>query len=169
MGRVDLASVAFDGLALLTLGSASAVAFARTLVRSALGLMGTLAGVAGLYMTLSADFLAVVQVVVYLGGASVVFLSAAALDPGASSPRSRRGAGFTMALLAFALAVVAAGTIWPIAADEKLVAVPSTAKIGHALLGPYALPLELVALILVTALIGALVVARRAVRPGATP
>jgi NADH-quinone oxidoreductase subunit J len=166
MGRVDLASVAFDGLALVTLGSASVVALSRDTTRSAVALLVTLTGVAGLYATLSAGLLAVVQLLVYVGGTSSLFLLAAPLAPDApssSSPASRRGRAAT-SLLAVALAVVAAGTIWP--SREGPPPVSSTAKIGHALLGSYALPFDLAAFVLVGALVGALVIARPS-RPGA--
>jgi NADH-quinone oxidoreductase subunit J len=171
MGRVDLASVVFDGLALLTLGSASVVAFARDTVRSAGALMVTLTGVAGLYATLSAGLLAVVQLFVYVGGTSSLFWLAtrSALDASLPSSRasraSRRGPALATMLLAVALGVVAAGTPWP--AEEGAPAVPSTARIGHALLGPYVLPFELASFLLLAALVGALVIARRPSRPGA--
>ena len=170
MGRVDLASVVFDGLALLTLGSASVVAFARDTVRSAGALMVALTGVAGLYATLSAGLLAVVQLLVYVGGTSALFWLASRFAPDAWLPSaptsrgSRRGPALATLLLAVALGVVAAGTIWP--AKEGASAAPSTARIGHALLGPYMLPFELASLVLLAAMIGAVTIARRAVKTG---
>jgi NADH-quinone oxidoreductase subunit J len=175
MGRVDLASVVFDGLALVTLGSAFVVAFARDTVRSAGALMVTLTGVAGLYATLSAGLLAVVQLFVYVGGTSTLLWLAIRFAPDASLPSShasrgsRRGAAVATTLLAVALCVVAAGTIWP--SETGASAAPSTrigtARIGHALLGPYGLPFELASFVLLAALVGALVIARRPSRPGA--
>ena len=76
MARVDIAGVAFVALALLTLGSAAIVAFARSVMHSAAGLLGVLCGVAGFYALLSDDFLAAVQLLVYVGGTLVVFLFA---------------------------------------------------------------------------------------------
>jgi NAD(P)H-quinone oxidoreductase subunit 6 len=170
MARLDLGGVAFAALALLTLGSAGIVALARNLIHSAMALLGTLAGVAGLYGLLAADYLAAVQVLIYVGGTLVIFLFAAMLtariDQASSSnlPRPRRAAGFATLILMGGLGAVTFGTVWP---TEELSAVPSTAKLGHALLGPYVLPFELASLVLLAAMIGALTLARRAVKPGA--
>jgi NAD(P)H-quinone oxidoreductase subunit 6 len=169
MARLDLGGVAFAALALLTLGSAAVVALARNLMHSALALLGTLAGVAGLYVLLAADFLAAVQVLIYVGGTLILFLFAAMLtariDQASSSnaPRARKRAAFASGLLVLGLGAVAVDTVWP---QGEIATVPSTAKLGHALLGEYVLPFELASLILLAALIGALTLARRAVKPG---
>jgi NADH:ubiquinone oxidoreductase subunit 6 (subunit J) len=175
MAHVDFAGVAFAALALLTLGSAAIVAFARNVMHSAVALLGTLCGVAGLYVLLSADFLGVAQVLVYVGGTLILFLFAAMLTARiehaetSNEPLSkgRRRASIATLVLAFALCVIAIDTKWPL--EEQTVAIPSTAKLGHALLGPYALPFELASLVLLMALVGALVIARRAVKPEPTP
>jgi NAD(P)H-quinone oxidoreductase subunit 6 len=169
MARLDLGGVAFAALAFLTLGSAVVVAFARNLMHSAVALLGTLAGVAGLYVLLAADFLAAVQVLVYVGGTLILFLFAAMLtsriDQVATSnaPGPRKLAFFATSLLVVAISSVAIRTMWP---TQPLVSVPSTAKLGHALLGEYVLPFELASLVLLAALVGAVTVARRAVKPG---
>ena len=170
MARLDLGGVAFAALSLLTLGSAGVVALARNLIHSAIALLGTLAGVAGLYGLLAADYLAAVQVLIYVGGTLILFLFAAMLtariDQAASSnaPRPRRAAALATLLLTGGLFAVTLDTVWP---TEAVSAVPSTAKLGHALLGPYVLPFELASLVLLAAMIGAITIARRAVRPGA--
>jgi NADH-quinone oxidoreductase subunit J len=175
MARVDIAGVAFVALALLTLGSAAIVAFARSVMHSAAGLLGVLCGVAGFYALLSADFLAAVQLLVYVGGTLVVFLfavmltltSARAASSNEPIATGRRAAGWATIALAFALVTIALDTIWPL--GEKLVQLPTTAKLGHALLGPYALPFELLALLLLATTVGALAIARSAVKVGAEP
>ena len=170
MARLDLGGVAFAALALLTLGSAAVVALARNLMHSAIALLGTLAGVAGLYTLLAADFLAAVQVLIYVGGTLILFLFAAMLtariDEASSSnaPRARKRAAFATGLLVIGLSAVAIDTVW---AKEEVVTVPSTAKLGHALLGPYVVPFELASLVLLAAMVGAVTLARRAVKPGA--
>jgi NAD(P)H-quinone oxidoreductase subunit 6 len=169
MGRVDLGSAAFVACALLTLGSAGVVAFARNVIHSALALLGTLVGVAGLYVLLAGDFLAATQVLVYVGATLMLILFAvmltARIDQVASSnaPRARGAAFAVMLVVALALLVVGQRTIWPV---QPTADVPSTAKLGHALLGPYVLPFEIASMALLMALVGALVIARRAVRPG---
>jgi NADH-quinone oxidoreductase subunit J len=170
MARLDLGGIAFAALALLTLGSAAVVALARNLIHSAIALLGTLAGVAGLYGLLAADFLAAVQVLIYVGGTLIIFLFAAMLtariDQASSSndPRPRRAAAFGTLILLAGLATVIRGTVWP---SQELSTVASTAKLGHALLGEYVLPFELASLVLLAAMIGAVTIARRAVKPGA--
>ena len=172
MAHVDLAGVAFYAIALLTVGSAAVVAFARNVMHSAVALLGTLFGVAALYLLLSADFLAATQVLVYVGGTLILFLFAAMLtaridrastsnEPLASGRGKAKRATF---VLAAALVVIALDTKWPV--EDRLVAIPSTAKLGHALLGTYVLPFELASLVLLAAMVGALVIARRAVKPG---
>lgn len=66
----------FWGLTALTIGSASVVAFSPNIVRSALALLSTFLGVAGLYVLLGLDFLAGVQMFVYVGGVLVLVLFA---------------------------------------------------------------------------------------------
>jgi NAD(P)H-quinone oxidoreductase subunit 6 len=170
MARLDLGGVAFAALALLTLGSAAVVALSRNVIHAAIALLGTLAGVAGLYVLLAADFLAAVQVLVYVGGTLILFLFAAMLtariDRASSSnaPGPRKGAAFATGILGLGLVVVVRDTTWP---REETWAIPSTAKLGHALLGEYVLPFELASLVLLAALVGAVTLARRAVKPGA--
>jgi NADH:ubiquinone oxidoreductase subunit 6 (subunit J) len=173
MARLDLGGVAFAALALLTLGSAGVVAFARNVMHSAVALLGTLAGVAGLYVMLSADFLAAVQILIYVGGTLILFLFAAMLtariDEASQSnaPRARRGAFFAALLLGVPILSVALRTAWPVAESSALTSVPSTAKLGHALLGEYVFPFELASVVLVAAMVGAVALARRAVKLGA--
>jgi NADH-quinone oxidoreductase subunit J len=168
MGRLDPGAAAFAALALLTLGSAAVVALARNLIHSCVALAGALAGVAGLYVLLAADFAAAVQLLVYAGGTVALFLIAAMvttrMDHVSTSnlPGARRAAGFATGLLLIGLASISLRTVWP---TQDLAPVPSTAKLGHALLGDYALPFELAALVFLAGVIGAVTIARRAVRP----
>src|SRR5262252_9889729 len=74
-----LATLAFVALAALTLGSAGIVAFSKNIIHSTLALLGTFMGIAGLYITLSADFLAATQILVYVGGTLTLILFAVML------------------------------------------------------------------------------------------
>lgn len=162
-----LSVVAFLLLATLTLGSAGVVAFSKNIIHSALALLGTFLGIAGLYVTLSADFLAATQVLVYVGGTLTLILFAVMLtsrieDMKVSNPQQGVAAAF--GLIAVALLVlgkVATETNWP---SEAKPAVPSTAKLGHAFLGEYLLPFEIGSVVLLAAMIGSVVLARRAVK-----
>ena len=162
-----LSVVAFLLLAALTLGSAGIVAFSKNIIHSALALLGTFLGIAGLYVTLSADFLAATQVLVYVGGTLTLILFAVMLtsrieDMKVSNPQTGIAAAFGLISVALLiLGKVATETNWP---SEAKPAVPSTAKLGHAFLGEYLLPFEVGSVVLLAAMIGSVVLARRAVK-----
>ena len=147
MSQIDLGTVAFGALALLTVGSAGVVALARNIIHSAIALLGTFFGIAGFYVLLSADFLAAVQVLVYVGGTLTLILFAVMLTAridqvSSSNPIApRKAAGFAIALLVAAVVRMAIVTPWPRAASSSQL--PSTARLGHAFLGEFALPFEL--------------------------
>lgn len=162
-----LSVLVFYGLAALTLVSAGVVAFSKNIIHSALALLGTFLGVAGLYITLSADFLAATQVLVYVGGTLTLILFAVMLtsridEMKASNPRAGVAVAFGLVTaVLLVLGDVATRTPWP---AEARPAMPSTAKLGHAFLGEYLLPFELGSVVLLAAMIGAVVLARRAVK-----
>src|SRR5436309_4446362 len=79
MPELSLPVAVFYGFALLTIASAAAVAFSSNIVYSAFSLMGTLFGVAALYVFLAADFVAAAQVLIYIGGILVLILFAVML------------------------------------------------------------------------------------------
>src|SRR5213592_2508044 len=94
-----LSSLLFFVLTGLALGSAGVVAFSKNIIHSALALMGTFLGVAGMYVTLSADFLGATQVLVYVGGTLTLILFAVMLtsrieDMKVSNPRQGLAAAF---------------------------------------------------------------------------
>ncbi len=164
---VDLKFAVFGALATLTLGSAAIVAFHRSIIYSTLALLGTFGGIAGMYIMLSADFLAAVQILVYVGGTLTLILFAvmltARIEDVKTSNRSQGilAAGGVVTLLLALLGKVASSTPWP--ATERTQA-PATAKLGHAFLSEYMFPFELGSIVLLAAMIGAVVLARRAVR-----
>jgi len=157
----------FTVLAGLALGSAGVVAFAKNIIHSALALLGTFLGVAGMYITLSADFLAATQVLVYVGGTLTLILFAVMLtarveDMKASNPTQGLMVGFGLVtVVLLLLGKVATTTPWNTTVHPEI---PSTAKLGHAFLSTYLLPFEVASVVLLTAMIGSVVLARRAVR-----
>jgi len=163
------AAVVFWLLAVLTVGSAAGVAFGRNILHSAFLLLGTLAGTAGLYLWLGADFVGVTQLLVYVGGVLVLILFAVLLTQkigavSVSNPALRLGAAVALAGATGGLLFVLAGRApWP---TTELVLAPTTARLGEAFLREALLPFELVSFLLLAALVGALVVARRAARGG---
>ena len=163
----DFSNLGFFMLAALTVGSAAVVALSRNIIHSTVGLLGTFTGVAGLYITLSADFLGAVQILVYVGGTLTLILFAVMLTSRIEDVRvSNTSTGRGLALLLVgvvlaALAKVAHSTDWHVSERPAL---PSTARLGHAFLGEYLLPFEVGSVVLLAAMIGAVVLARRAVK-----
>ena len=157
----------FYGLAALILGGAGGVAFSRNILHAAFLLLLTLSGTAGLYFFLGADFVGVAQILIYVGGILVLLLFAVLLTNRIGEVRmSNRNVGYLTAgplvllVAAFLTSAMALGT-W---AHTEAVAAPTTARLGEAFLREFLLPFELVSLVLLMALVGAMVVARRAVR-----
>src|SRR3954462_935609 len=150
MSQIDLGTVAFGVLAALTLGSAGVVGVSRHIVHSAIALLGTFSGIAGFYVMLSADFLAATQVLVYVGGTLTLILFAVMLTARidradtANLPTSRTLAFLVIAVLLFVLGKIASDTAWPTA--TIVAQSPSTARLGHAFLGDFALPFEVISL-----------------------
>jgi NAD(P)H-quinone oxidoreductase subunit 6 len=157
----------FFVLAALAVGSAGVVAFSKNIVHSALALLGTFLGVAGMYITLSADFLAATQILVYVGGTLTLILFAVMLtakieDMKLSNPSQQMLVGIGLvSVVLLVLGKVAATTDWVL--TERAM-VPSTAKLGHAFLSEYLLPFEVGSVVLLAAMIGSVVLARRAVK-----
>jgi NAD(P)H-quinone oxidoreductase subunit 6 len=160
--------IIFYALAVVTVASALVTAFSRNIVHSAFALFGALAGVAGIYALLAADFLFIIQIFVYIGGILVVTIFAVMLTQGIAEVNvSNRAVGVLPALVT----VVAAGAVmfyaivrtsWYPAKPGPLA--PTTYGIGNAFLGPYVLPFEIASMVLLAALIGAIVISRQEVR-----
>ena len=157
--------VIFYAFAVLTVGSAAAVAFSSNIVYSAFALMGTLFGVAAMYVFLAADFVAAAQLLIYIGGILVLILFAVMLTHRiATVDVSNRSVGRFPALLvvggvAAVMAYAVRRTSWPTTAT--LPDAPTTYAIGNGFLGPYVLPFELASFVLLAVLIGAIVISRK--------
>jgi NAD(P)H-quinone oxidoreductase subunit 6 len=156
----------FYGLAVLALVNAGLVAFSRNILHAALGLLATLLAVAGLYLWLGADFLGVTQLLIYVGGILVMILFAVLFTSRigqvrVSNASTGRGlAAVVAAAVAAGLAYVGVATPWRL---TEAVSAPTTARLGDAFLREYLLPFELAGLVLLLALVGAMVLARRSV------
>ena len=154
--------VAFWILAALTVGAALSVAAVRNLIHSVVLLIVSFAGVAGLYITLSADFIAVVQILIYIGAIAILLIFAIVLTPRAGRLNQE---GF-MLLPALALAVLVAGTMIFVAFDtnwaisERDGFEETATAIGDLLLDKYALPFEIASVLLLSAIIGAILLVR---------
>ncbi len=172
----------FIPIALFTVFAALTVVFARNLFHSALGLVGAFFGVAAVYASLEAEFLAVSQVLIYVGAISTLITFAIMLTRGmmfgATSPSNKQAgtSAIIMSLFMVLLAGLVSRAPWP--KPEKpiedlatmnwgdyAIAGASTgeqiiAKLGHMFVNDYLIAFELMALLLLVALAGALLLAR---------
>ncbi len=159
------AEALFAVLAAVTLFGALAAVTAAGLFRAALGLMLSLFGIAGLFMLQRAEFLAIVQVLVYVGGVSVLIVFAILLterEGGHTEHNTNRAMAIPAALIAGGFAVALAGLVAasPVFATAPDAAAWNAADLGRAFVGPYLVPFEAVSLLLLVALIGALLIAK---------
>ena len=159
--------IAFWLLAALTVGAALGVIAVRDLIRALVLLITSFLGVAGLYITLSADFVAVAQVLIYAGAISILLIFAIMLTPRASRDNAEtflQIPGLLLAgLVAFTIAFISLQTDWSNA--ERGGFDETASAIGEALLSKYVLPFEMASVLLLVAMLGAIVL----VRPEGTP
>lgn len=156
--------VIFIVLSVLMLGAAVMVVASRSLFRSALWLILAFAGIAALFILLHAEFIAIVQVLVYIGAISILIIFAIMLSRGMMDPNEPRFNGQWRivvgfgALLFVALAAIVTRISWPVAVAQ----VPPDAiqRLGADFVGKYAVPFEVASVLLVSALIGAIIIAR---------
>ena len=155
--------LAFWLLAAMTIGGASMIIFSRNLIHAVIFLIISLLGVAGLYLTLSADFIAVVQVLIYVGAISVLMLFAIMLTPRAERDNSESSlklpAAAVMVLILTATVYVALDTDW--GAVRQAALADQARLIGQSLINEYVLPFEIGAVLLTVALVGAIALARQ--------
>jgi NADH-quinone oxidoreductase subunit J len=156
------------GLAVLI--SAFRVVTAKNLVHAALFLVATLAGTAVLFLMLSAEFVAWVLVLVYIGAVIVLFLFGIMItraptgrDVGLDAEK-RLWAG-TLSLATFVLLSWASIDAFGSTRIEDVGEATSTEALGLALLGRFVIPFEVVSFVLLAALIGGITIARRDLTP----
>lgn len=167
---MNLYDTAFYFFALITLASGVIVVFSRNIIYSAFSLLFTFFGVAGLYILLSADFLAVAQVLIYVGGILVLLLFGVMLTNKLISVDMKTGtlqalpASVLFAVMGGSLCGVFVITDWNVLAgapDAETTAV----TIGEMFLTTWLLPFEIASVVLLVALVGAAMVARKDVKP----
>jgi NADH-quinone oxidoreductase subunit J len=160
------ATLAFWCITIVVVVSATVAAIAKSIVHAAFSLFFTLLGMAGYYVLLGSDFLAVTQVVVYVGGILVLLMFGVLLTNRTMEQLSAEhrgafliaGAGAAV-FFSFVLVQVIYASSW----GERVIneAAPSTAGIGRELLTTYVLPFEFSSITLLVCLIGAAYMARR--------
>lgn len=163
--------------ALLTVGCAIAVAVTKNIMHSCIFLLGSLLGIAGLYATLGADFVAVTQIMVYVGGVVILMLFAVMLTGGKDFvSRAQNLLGLAPAMgnkWTYAIGLLVGLVL--LLTNVKLIMniskaypakvfgddFPSTVnQIGHLLIKEHVLAFELSSVLLLGALVGAAIIAR---------
>ena len=155
----------FYFLAAFTLWAGAVVVLGRNIVRAAVALIFCFCGIAALFLLLDAEFLAAVQVLIYVGGITILLLFAIMLTSRISA-RSTRVINDQTALSALASLGVLAGLLYAsltgIGDPSGPARLPETTPfLGKALLTTYVLPFEIVSILLLAALVGAIVLARK--------
>ncbi len=155
----------FVALLLLTLVPAVMVVTLRNLVHAALMLGVSFVGVAGLYLLLNAEFVAVAQVLVYVGAVTVLILFAIMLTRGLSpgpvqAESSQLWAGAAAGgLVAMTLGFFLLNHVWPVPIDASPVQ-NGVFVLARQLLTTYIVPFEVASVLLLAALVAAIILAR---------
>ncbi len=173
-----MSALIFWFVVLMTGGTAVMVVTARNILHAAFSLCLTFLGVGAIYIFLHADFVAAVQLIVYVGGILVLIMfaimfSSNIVEDTAEGGRSRLGilAGLIGAFAIFIAVVLltqrlagplaAANQYSNVAYQATVSVLPGETGIGHLLVGQYLLPFEVVSVLLLAALIGAVMIVRK--------
>lgn len=172
------ANLLFFLSAVLTIGGAIAVVVTKNIMHSCIFLLASLIGIAGLYATLGADFVAVTQIMVYVGGIVILMLFAVMLTGGKDFvSRAQNLLGLAPAMgnkwtfavgglvgLVFMLTnITLIGNLLKVTNSQRTFGddFPSTvSQIGHLLVKEHVLAFELSSVLLLGALVGAAIIAR---------
>ena len=161
---MSLEVVTFRGLCVLLVGSALAVVLTKNLFHSVLYLALSLTATAGVFLALDAEFLAAVQLLLYAGGVVTIVVFAIVVTERLVGERITQTsrhilAGLVLAgALLLALLRVLRGADLPV--ERQVITVDVTRAIGQVLLTEFVLPFELLAVLLLVGLLGALYFAR---------
>jgi NADH-quinone oxidoreductase subunit J len=156
-----MAWIVFISLAVLTIGGALGVVVTRNVVHAALALLVSLIAVAGIYLVLFAEFLALVQVLIYGGAIIIVLMFAIMLTRNADYPRVSDNKQWPLAALAaLAFLGVLAPSFIINRVEDTQSQNSSLEGIGESLFTTWAVPFEIASLVLLVALIGAIIIAR---------
>ena len=173
-----ISTLVFWFIVILTVASSILVVTARNILHAAFSLCMAFLGVAGIYVFLHADFVAAVQLIVYVGGILVLIMfaimfSSNVVEDTAESGRNRlamAAGGITAFAIFTAIVLMIQRLEEPLAVANRHAHVDYHATvsvamndtgIGHYLMGQYLLPFEVVSILLLAVLIGAVVIVRK--------
>lgn len=168
--------VSFSILAVMMISTAIGVVLLSNIVYSAFLLGGVFISISGLYILLNADFVAAAQVLIYVGAINVLILFAIMLvnkkEEFKPIPRRwiRQGATALVCVGLFVLlSTMILTTPWSIPVSSFIAGEDSVIKIGKHFFSDFLLPFELASVLLLMAMIGAIILARRDIIPGELP
>lgn len=157
-------TIAFWVLAVMLVGAALAVVLSKNLFHAVLWLALALTGTAGVFLLLDAEFLAAVQLLLYAGGIITIVVFAIVVTERLIGERisqtNRRIAGGAVVSFALLSVVVSSITQQPLSLTRPPISGDLTRAVGEGVLTRYALPFELLALLMVAALLAAIYFAR---------
>ena len=161
---MDVYHILFYVIASLIVISAAIVAFTNKIIYAAFALLFTLLGFAILYIYLSADFIAVSQILIYVGGILILILFGVMLTTKIYDVtiKSERNPIWTSIILSLSsglvIALIIFRTSWNVNLETAFK--PITKNIGFAIMNKFLLPFEIASILLLAALIGAVLIAR---------
>ena len=161
--------IIFNIFILLSIIPSFWVAFSSDIVHAAFSLLFTFFGVAGLYVLLGADFIGVVQVIIYIGGILVLIIFGVMMTERGKMLRltvqlpGRIFAAILSLIILVGLVLAIIRTPWPIVPSPAAPG-PTSAAMGELILSKYLIPFEVVALLLLASLVGAVLIVRRSVQ-----
>jgi NADH:ubiquinone oxidoreductase subunit 6 (subunit J) len=168
IGRLSGAEVVFWLVSGLVVAGALGAVLSNNVVHAALSLVVTAMGVAGIFVLLGSEFLALVQVIVYGGGVAILLLFGLMLTNATDDPIVVDGSqkpfafGIGLALIGV-IAAAMVGTAWPEVAPN----VVAFSDLGKRLYRDFGVPFEVASLVLIVALVGAVAIARHDVEEDA--
>ena len=165
------ASVVFSVLTVLVIGGGLGVVFLRNVFHAAVAMVVCFLGVAGVYFTLQANFLAVMQVLIYVGAVAVVIAFAIMLTRRGRMVDSNRFVANlpqlvigTLVAGGLGIILVGLGCQKPWQVSGQMPSGDITRHLGEAMLTKLAIPFEVAAVLLLVALVGAVMIAKEEVR-----
>lgn len=165
---MGLETIVFYFFAFIVIASAAMVAFSKNIMYSAFSLLFTFFGVAGLYVLLMADFVAVSQIMIYIGGILILIIFGVMLTSRINGVDIKSGpvgkvsiivGGVVAAAIAVGLSTIFATSKWISGPVDEVKT--SVNMLGNLLMTEYLLAFEVAAVLLLIALIGAALIARR--------
>ena len=163
---VSIVQIGIYFLMAVSVIAALGVVLLPNLFHAALALVVTLLGIAGIYLALQAEFLAVVQILLYVGAVVTLIIFAIMLTQGLGNKNLKQHNELTLgaagACIAFftALFQIITKTSWPIHPENLSLRI-TTADLGSALMGHFVFPFEVISVILLAALVGAILIAKK--------